>query len=111
MREHTATEPPVNEVRLIGRLHGAYERTLPSGDDIVTFRVIVDRPARRRAASRATVDTIDCTAWSARLRQRILGLEDGAVVEIAGCLRRRFWRGAEGAASRTEVEVQAVRRC
>lgn len=111
MNEHTGTEPPANEVRLVGRLHGATQRSLPSGDDIVTFRVVVDRPAREREASRATVDTIDCTAWPARLRQRILAVEDGAVVEIGGRLRRRFWRGAEGAASRTEVEVRSLRRC
>lgn len=111
MKANMPNEEWVNQVRLVGRLHGAQARVLPSGDELVTFRVIVDRPARQRRASRTTVDTIDCTAWSASLRRRVLALEDGAVVEVSGCLQRRFWKGAQGAASRTEVEVAALRRC
>ena len=32
------------------------------------------------------------------------------MVEVEGVLRRRFWRGAAGPASRYEVEVVALRR-
>ena len=42
-------ERPVNEVRLCGRLAAEpEERVLPSGDSLVTFRLVVARPASRR---------------------------------------------------------------
>ena len=96
----------VNQIRLVGRFAGAEERRLPSGDVIVTFRVITDREVGKRGPSgRVTVDTHDCVAHRAAVRRRALGLGDGEWVEVAGAVRRRFWRGVGGAASRSEVEV------
>jgi single-strand DNA-binding protein len=34
----------------------------------------------------------------------------GDMLEIQGALRRRFWRGAGGTASRCEVEVSAAKK-
>lgn len=107
--------PPRNEVALVGRVSGAPEqRELPSGDVLVSWRVVVERPAARRSAPvgvRApTVDTVDCVAWAAPVRRTARGLEDGDVVEVEGALRRRFWRSGGGPASRTEVEVERLRR-
>ena len=104
-----------NEVRLVGRVSGRpEERELPSGDSLVAWRVVVDRPATGRrppAGVRSpTVDTLDCVAWSAGLRRTARGLRDGDVVEVSGALRRRFWRTGAGAVSRTEVEADRVRR-
>ena len=102
-----------NEVTLAGRLAAtADERTLPSGDPLVTFRVVVPRPPARRATrERApTIDTIDCVAWAAGVRRAALGWDPGDVVEVSGALRRRFWRGNGVAVSRTEVEVHKARR-
>ncbi len=103
-----------NEVVLVGRVSGTpQERELPSGDALVSWRVVVDRPAPRRStpSSRSpTIDTIDCVAWSATLRRTARALADGDVVAVDGALRRRFWRAGAGAASRTEVEVVALRR-
>lgn len=103
-----------NEVVLVGRVSGTpQERELPSGDALVSWRVVVDRPAPRRSTpSRRspTIDTIDCVAWSAALRRTARALADGDVVAVDGALRRRFWRAGAGAASRTEVEVVALRR-
>lgn len=105
-----------NEVVLVGRVSGVPEqRELPSGDVLVSWRVVVDRPpppARRAAPSRRppTIDTLDCVAWSAAARRTAAGLCDGDVVAVEGALRRRFWRGSGGAASRTEVEVAGLRR-
>lgn len=114
----SAQEPgevvPRNEVVLVGRVSAAAEeRELPSGDVIATWRVIVDRPpARPRGAGgrAATVDTLDCVAWTAGLRRTARGLGAGDVVAVEGALRRRFWRAGAGAASRCEVEVTRVRR-
>ena len=104
-----------NEVVLVGRVSGVpEERELPSGDVLVSWRVVVDRPVPRRpppAGTRATtIDTLDCVAWTAAVRRTARGLAEGDVVSVEGALRRRFWRGGAGAASRCEVEVEALRR-
>lgn len=104
-----------NEVVLVGRVSGTPEqRELPSGDALVAWRVVVDRPPARRAAPagvRATmIDTVDCVAWAAGVRRTARTLDDGDVVAVEGALRRRFWRVAGAASSRTEVEVDVLRR-
>ncbi len=103
---------PVNEVRLAGKVAAApEERTLPSGAQLVVWRLVVPRPrlapgpVERRAA---TVDTLDCVAWTAAAREAAGQLAAGDAVEVHGALRRRFWRTGSGTASRCEVEVDAV---
>ncbi len=80
----------------MGRVSGLPEqRELPSGDQIVAWRVVVDRtPVRRPPAGvrTASVDTFDCVAWTARLRRCALMLAEGDIVEVEAALRRRFWR-------------------
>ena len=106
-----ATEPvesrpavePVNEVRLRGRWTGAKERQLPSGDEVVVARVVVPR-------SGGGVDTLECAVWTRALRRRAMRLDDDVLVEVTGCLRRRFWRTPGGPASRYEVEIGSIRR-
>lgn len=108
----TTTDEPIrhcNEVRLRGRLSAEAEpRELPSGDLVVTFRVIVERAAAN--ASRQRVDAIDCAAWTVRVQRSALAWRPGELVEVTGALRRRFRRTAEGATSRFEVEVTRARR-
>lgn len=60
-----ATPAARNEVLLVGRLSAPVEqRTLPSGDVLATWRLVVDRPPARRplreGARPVTVDTLDC---------------------------------------------------
>lgn len=112
-----SSEPPApadrNEVTLVGRLAAAaQERVLPSGDRLVTFRLVVGRPPRPRPDGRAgpTVDTLDCASYAARVQRSALACAPGDVVELHGALRRRFWRGPAGPASRYEVEVLGLRR-
>ena len=108
-------EPQRNEVLLVGRLGAAAQsREMPSGDTLVAFRVVVARPpaapgstARPRGPS---VDSIDCVAWRAGVRRTALAWAPGDLVEVAGVLRRRFWKGGAGPQSRTEVEVVRARR-
>jgi single-strand DNA-binding protein len=104
-----------NEVVLVGRLAAlAEDRELPSGDRLTSWRLVVDRPPSRRtlpAGSRApTIDTVDCVAWTAGLRKAAGTWAPGDVLSIEGALRRRFWRGSGGPASRYEVEVSKVKR-
>jgi single-strand DNA-binding protein len=97
-----------SQVALVGRL-GAQVRSkeLPSGDVITTFTVIVDRPARERRGGQnaATVDAIACTTTRARTRSLVERLEPGTVVSVEGTLRRRFWRGGNGAPVGSTMEV------
>ena len=98
-----------NEVHLTGRVSGAPERrTLPSGDEVATFRLVVRRGPG--APTRVTVDTIDIACWGGRTRRRAGTLAPDDVVEVRGSLRRRFFRTPGGPRSRYEVEASSVRR-
>jgi single-strand DNA-binding protein len=117
----------VNEVHLSGRVSGTpQEKTLPSGDVVVLFRLVVRRPAARRTGSAragakgtrpqgtstkgAVVDTLDVACWTARSRKAALRLQDGDAAEVTGSLHRRFFRAAGAAASRYEVAAAKVSR-
>src|SRR5436305_4631328 len=101
-----------NEVVLVGRLAAPpMARQLPSGDTVTSFRVVVRRPASaRHRPSSPTVDALECSAWRGELRRRVRAWEAGDLVEVAGAVRRRFWRSTSGAASTWEVEVARARR-
>jgi single-strand DNA-binding protein len=82
---------------------------MPSGDEMVTWRVVVDRPASHSHGP--GFDVVDCVAWSARIRRSALAWAVGDVVSIDGALRRRFWRSPGGGLqSRCEIEVRAAKR-
>ncbi|HET6562800.1 MAG TPA: single-stranded DNA-binding protein [Marmoricola sp.] len=102
---------PANEVRIRGRVSTApEERVLPSGTLIVTLRVSVAREASPMTkGSKQSSDWVDCTAWGAKARRVAARWRAGDVVEVEGCLRRRFHRGAAGTSTRLEVEVLSGR--
>lgn len=106
MPRTTATEERVaetNRVEITGRVSGEpAARQMPSGDELVTLRVVVSRGEGQ------PVDTIDCACWSAGARRAALRQVDGARVRVEGSLRRRFFRTPTGAASRYEVEVSRL---
>jgi single-strand DNA-binding protein len=91
-----------NEVVMVGRLAAAATpRMLPSGDEVVSWRLVVERPAGSTPSS----DTVNCSAFGGRVRSQALKWEAGEVIEISGSLHRRFWRGAGGLQNRYEVDV------
>jgi len=101
----------LNQVHLTGRISAEPEpRLLPSGDEIVTFRLVVRRSAAARRRSKQVVDTIECTVWRAGLRRSVARLEAGTEVTVTGELRRRFSRGGSGAVSWVSVEVDSCRK-
>jgi single-strand DNA-binding protein len=100
-----------NLVRLSGRLSAAPEaRMLPSGDEVVSFRLVVPRSAAARRRYKQQVDTIECSAWTARLRRSVRRLEAGDEVAVSGELRRRFSRGAHGPMSWVNVDLETCER-
>jgi single-strand DNA-binding protein len=100
----------VNSVRLVGRVSATGEpRELPSGDTVLTLRVVVPRDERRDRA-RAGVDTIDVACWSAAARRSAARCAVDDHVEVEGALRRRFFRAGGSVASRYEVEARRLTR-
>lgn len=101
-----------NVVSLVGRVSsGPVERELPSGDKVVTFRMVMIRePTAMTARSKQVSDWVDCAAWSGRVRRGVVTWQVDDRVEVEGALRRRFFRDADGATSRVEVEVLSARR-
>ena len=96
-----------NSVLLVGRVTGTGEEVdLPSGDLLTKFRVVVPR---EKPETKVVVDTIDCVAFKPAIQKKIMKLELEDVVEIEGSLRRRFWQGATGVASKVEVEVSSLK--
>jgi single-strand DNA-binding protein len=101
----------VNEVRLLGRLAADPQlRELPSGDTVWNLRVVVERrvlPGKEKPRQR--VDSLECAVWSGRLKKQVEKWEAGDIVEVAGALRRRFFRAGGATASRVEVELTGGR--
>jgi single-strand DNA-binding protein len=110
MSENQDNEPTLNTVTLLGRVSAVPEaRELPSGDQLVTFRVVVDRPPDR-GSTRRQVDVIDVACWSRRVQRTALSLGPEDTVRVEGALRRRFFAAGAGRTSRYEVEAQRVAR-
>lgn len=87
-----------NDVLLRGRLSAPAElRTLPSGDPLVVFRLIVRRPERRGRGR--SFDVLACITYDRSLQRRVARWQPGDVVEVEGALQRRFWRNGTGTTS------------
>src|SRR4051794_41794062 len=87
-----------NDVLLRGRLSAPAEiRTLPSGDAVVTFRLVVRRPEPRVRGQ--SVDVLTCITYDRSLQRRVAVWQPGDIVEVEGALQRRVWRPRPGTAA------------
>lgn len=109
-QEETATAAR-NAVCLAGRVSSTpVERELPSGDRVVTFRLVIARePTPMTRKSRQNSDWVDCAAWGGRARRSAASWQVGDRVELEGALRRRFFRDTAGPTTRLEVEMVSGR--
>lgn len=98
----------VNEVVLRGRMSGEPQaRELPSGSELVAFRLVLARDRTpMTAGSKVVSDWVECSAWGARVRKQAASWRDGDQVEVRGSLRRRFF--GTGAGSRSSLEVEML---
>jgi single-strand DNA-binding protein len=105
-----------NEVHLVGTLSGAPERrTLPSGDELLTFTVAVPRPGGKVDAVPVQLGPAPPPGGRAGPRQvgrrRLAAAErfgPGTTLEVRGALRRRWWRTGGASVSRIEVAACSV---
>lgn len=99
----------VNEVRLVGRVSAPpAEVSLPSGDTLWTFRLVVARPGPDPRRGQA-LDTLDCAVWGGRVKRSVPTWSAGDLVEVTGAIRRRFYAAGQAKVSRYQVEVGAGR--
>ena len=95
----------LNDVLLRGRVSSiAVEKELPSGDKVAEFRIVIAR------GDEIGFDTIDISAWSSKLRRSASSLKPEEWVEVSGSIKRRFWRGATGLASRWQIDASEITR-
>jgi single-strand DNA-binding protein len=98
-----------NDVVLRGRMSAPAEvRTLPSGDTLVTFRLVVRRPEPRSRGQ--SVDVLSCVTYDKGLQRRAAAWQPGDVIEVEGAMQRRFWRTGSGTASVCEVDCRRGRK-
>jgi len=98
----------INEVRLVGRLSAdPAELTLPSGDTLWTFRLVVERSGGGSRGQQ--LDTLDCAVWGGRVKRSVPSWSQGDVVEVTGAIRRRFYAAGAAKVSRYQVEVEGGR--
>jgi single-strand DNA-binding protein len=99
---------PFNRVSLRGVVRRApQERTLPSGDTLISFTVRVPRYPST-TGPRGTGDTVECSAWTAGTRRRVVSLQPDDQVEVHGALRRSVRGTPTGITSRYEVIVERL---
>ncbi len=97
---HIANEKPsTNEVTL----SGCIAAPVVTATDETRFIVEIRDDAGHKSS-------VDCTSASPRVRQTLARLGVGSRVHLSGRLRRRFWRSAQGVASRLVVDVNTLRR-
>jgi single-strand DNA-binding protein len=106
-QQQVAAPPGQNSVALRGRVSSApLERELPSGDTILTFRMVLVRDkSPMTTRSKQSSDWVDCVAWGGRARRSVATWRVDDIVEIEGALRRRFFRMDGRTSTRVEVEV------
>jgi single-strand DNA-binding protein len=104
----------INDVHLVGRVSAEpTRRDLPSGDVLVTVRVVVPRPPVTRPVEGrrpTSIDTIEVACFSAPTRRSAAAIRVDDTVEVWGALRRRFFRTGAAVQSRYEVEATRLKR-
>ncbi|MER6952278.1 single-stranded DNA-binding protein [Nonomuraea sp. NPDC000554] len=97
-----------NEVLLVGRLSAAPEdRTLPSGDTLTKWRIIVRR--RRHRHGGTLTDSIPCVTFDADTAALIRSLKPRDPVEITGAFRCRVHGPSGSKVWSYEVEVAGAK--
>lgn len=93
----------INQVMLMGRLtHDPEMRTTPSGKNVCTFSIAVDRMSRDDQS-----DFFNVTAWEKTAELVNQYLSKGSRCLVQGRLRQESWEDKETGKRRSRVEVVA----
>lgn len=97
-----------NQVMLVGKLSGApEEKTLPSGDTLLSWRLVIRRkPGRRRSSP---VDSLPCVTFDQDTADAVLAMRSGDYMEVEGSLRCRIFGPPKAKIWRYDVEANAAR--
>ncbi|MEU8251923.1 single-stranded DNA-binding protein [Nonomuraea sp. NPDC048916] len=94
-----------NEVVLVGRLSMAAEdKTLPSGDTLTKWRLVVRR-RRRHKRGEALTDSIPCVTFNPEAAAIVHSLNLHDTLEVTGAFRCRIYGPSTAKVWRYEVEV------
>lgn len=112
-----ASIQPLNVVRLRGRVTQPPDlRSLPSGDEVVSLNLTVDRDEDTRDTLPVQLGPVPPRGRrpnpgqpGRRLLRIAQRLGPGDLVEVDGWLRRRWWDTAAGRRSRIEVAATDLR--
>lgn len=96
-----------NEVLLVGRLSAAAEdKTLPGGDVLTKWRLIVRRRRHRRGST--VYDSLPCVTFDPAVAAVIHGLKPREPLQVSGSLRLRVYGPTTAKVFNYEVEVEAA---
>lgn len=97
-----------NHVMLVGKLSGApEEKMLPSGDTLLSWRLVIRRkPGRRRSSP---VDSLPCVTFDQDTADAVLAMRSGDYMEVQGSLRCRIFGPPKAKIWRYDVEASAAR--
>jgi single-strand DNA-binding protein len=98
-----------NEVLLVGRLSAAPEdHTLPSGDTVTKWRIIVRRRRRQRRGGTLT-DSVPCVTFSPETADVVRGLKPRDYLQVTGSFRCRVFGPTGAKVWKYEVEVTSAK--
>ncbi|NRQ39930.1 single-stranded DNA-binding protein [Nonomuraea sp. NN258] len=97
-----------NEVLLVGRLSAAVEeQSLPSGDTVTKWRIIVRRRRNRRGGT--LTDSIPCVTFNPEVAASVRRLKPRDPLEVTGSFRCRIFGPTAAKIFRYEVEVHEAK--
>ena len=92
----------LNLVDLVGEvIELPVEVTLPSGEEIVEFRISVSPEGGSKSS-------LEITTRDRALLRRARSLKVGSTVAVQGELRRRFWRSGGATSTRLDIEAHSL---
>ncbi|WP_171075360.1 single-stranded DNA-binding protein [Nonomuraea basaltis] len=98
-----------NEVLLVGRLSAAVEEySMPSGDTVTKWRIIVRRRRPHRRGVTLT-DSIPCVTFNPETAAVLRGLKPRDYIEVTGFFRCRVFGPSAAKIWRYEVEVSTAK--
>jgi single-strand DNA-binding protein len=103
-KERPKMAKSINQVTLLGNLTRDPElRQTPTGQEVVSFSLALNRSYKQDDEWKEAVDYIDCVAWANLATQISQSLSKGSRALVTGRLQNRTWESDGQKRSKTEV--------